>query len=73
MESSHENREDGTLPKIIHSSFKSGEHNISYEIFWSEKFIDGLKSFSDEDFANILTQIKELSNNKVENKQIPKD
>ena len=69
MENITESVEKELNAQFMHTILKSKKYKISYEVFWSEKFLCEIKKLNNRHLTNMLKQIKseKLEEDKSEN------
>ena len=70
MDSTKENKSGSTFDDHFHLWLKSKKYHQSYEVFWSQKFGYGLKSFNNRSSTSALSQIKKRCENLEDDIQI---
>ena len=71
MDTTKENESGSTVDGHFHLWLKSKKYHQSYEVFWSQKFGYGLKSFNNRSLTSVLSQIKKRCENPEDDIQIP--
>ena len=59
--------------KLLHCRLKSTKYKIKLELFWSRKFIEGLRSFNNRALTNALKLVDQFSDMKELDEALPQD
>ena len=60
LEHSEENVNKVTTPKLLNCRYRSIKYKQEYEVFYSEKLIEGLRRLDNRALTGALTQIKKI-------------
>ena len=73
MRATEDAKDNNAGTKLFHCRFKSKKYKRNYEIFCSEKFINGLKLFNNRHLTNALKLIEKIKEDNSQDMIIPQD